>query len=78
LGPDVSTRAALAEFHGAINYAELGINLHGAGLHAKRSRLKRRPGMPVYDLHPYAAPSELIGEHQPCRTGPDDQNIRIH
>ena len=34
--------------------------------------------MPVDDQRAHAAPTKLIGEHQPGRAGPDDQDISIH
>ena len=78
LRPDVCSGAALAEFERPVHDAELRVDFHGARLHAQRSRLQRRPGMPVYDQHAHTSPNELIGEHQPGRAGPDDQNVSIH
>jgi hypothetical protein len=34
--------------------------------------------MPVDDQNAHASPNELVGEHQPGRAGPDDQNVSIH
>ncbi len=78
LRPHIRARAALAELQRPIDDAELRVDLQGAGLHAERSRLQRRPGMPVDDPHPHAPPNQLIGEHQPGRTGAHDQNVRVH
>jgi hypothetical protein len=58
--------------------SRLSVDFQGARLHAERARLQRGPGMPVYDHHPHAAPSQLIGEHQAGRSGSDDEDVRIH
>jgi hypothetical protein len=34
--------------------------------------------MPVDDQRAYAAPSQLIGEHQPGWTGSNDKNVGLH
>src|SRR5262249_32227848 len=78
LRPDICAGAALAEFERSISDAELGVDLHGARLHAQRPCLERWPGVPVYDQHTYTPPGELIGEHQPGWAGSDDQNVSIH
>src|SRR6266404_5635015 len=76
--PNVCACSALAELERPIDDAEFRVDLHGARLHAQRSRLKRRPRMSVDDQRAYTSPTELIGEHQPGRSSADDQNVSIH
>src|SRR5439155_15347221 len=78
LRPHVGAVAAAAELERTLRDPELGVDLEGARMHRHRARLLRRPGMPVYDHGAHAAPSELVGEHQSGRAGPNDQHIRIH
>ena len=78
LRPDGCAGAALAEFQRAADDAELGVNLQGAGLNAKRPALHGRSGVTVDDLDAHAAPYELVGEHEAGRAGADDQDVRIH
>jgi hypothetical protein len=56
LRPDVCAAAAFAEREGAIDDAELRVDFQGACLDAERSRLQRRPGVPVDDQRPHATP----------------------
>jgi hypothetical protein len=78
LGPEVRAGATLAELERTADDAEMRVDFHGARLHAERSCLKRRPGMPVDDQHPHPPPDELIGEHQAGRAGSYDENVCIH
>ena len=78
LGPDVGAGGALAELERPLDDAEVRVDLERACLHAQRPRLERRAGVPVDDQRAHAAPTELIGEHQPGRAGSDDEDVGIH
>ena len=69
---------SLAERERSLDDAELRVDLQGARLHAERSRLNRRAGIPVYDVYAHISPNQLIGDHEPGRASPDDQNVSIH
>src|SRR5262249_2849560 len=78
LGPEVGPRAALAEVERPVDDPESRVDLQGPRLHAEPPRLARPPGVPVDDHRANAAPTELVGEHEPGRSGPDDQDIGVH
>ena len=69
--------ARLPERERPIDDAQVRVDLEGAGLHAERPRLARRPGMAVDDHRAHAAAGELVGEHQAGGAGADDQDVGI-
>src|SRR5213083_448238 len=76
--PHIGAVAAAAQLERTLRDPELGVDLERTRMHRHRPRLLRRPGMPVYDHGAYAAPSDLVGEHQPGGAASDDQYVRIH
>ncbi len=77
-GPQIRTGRALSKLEGALDDAEMRVDLERARLHAQRSRLQSRTCMPVDDQHSDAVSRQLIREHQPGRAGSDDQNVSVH
>ena len=55
----------------------LRVDLHRARLHGHRPRLLGRTRMPVDDERLQPPPRELVCQHQPRRTGADDEDVNF-